>query len=176
MDSFDAFLTWFWNLPTDVPLLPAVYSGYALYFGSAQSRKDSFDSYCALLSRMFLWGVQLGWNAVRLIDMGKEEYASFTHKLCRARLENLDCFLYGELMGELIPVGEVPMVDVKWERDNVGEFKVPAVMSAVWLSDKGKRRAFIVNISGEEQRFKFKVSPNGKTHSVTLPPRTVCVK
>ena len=36
--------------------------------------------------------------------------------------------------------------------------------------------AFIVNISGEEQRFKFKVAPNGKTHSVTLPPRTVCVK
>ena len=29
-DSFDAFLTWFWNLPNDVPLLPAVYSGYAL--------------------------------------------------------------------------------------------------------------------------------------------------
>jgi len=41
-------------------------------------------------------------------------------------------------VGELIPVGEVPMVDVKWEYKDVGEFKVPAVMSAVWLNDKGE--------------------------------------
>ena len=176
MDSFDAFLTWAGNDPKDVPLLPVVYSGYALYFGCAQSRKDSFDSYCALQARMFLWGIQLGWNAARLTDKGKEEYVPFTHKLCRTRLENLDCFLYGELVGELIPVGEVPMVDVKWERDNVGEFKVPAVMSSVWLSDRGERRAFIVNISGEERRFEFKYTPDGKTHSVIIPPRTVCIK
>ena len=99
--------------------------------------------------------------------------APFTLKLCRTRLENLDCFLYGELVGELIPVGEVPMVDVKWEKKDVGEFKVPAIMSAVWLSDKGERRAFIVNISGEERRFEYKFAPNGETHSVTLPPRSV---
>ena len=100
---------------------------------------------------MFLWGIQLGWNGI-IIDKGKQDYVPFTLKLCRTRLENLDCFLYGELVGELIPVGEVPMVDVKWEKKDVGEFKVPAIMSAVWLSDKGERRAFIVNISGEERR------------------------
>ena len=65
------------------------------------------------------------------------------------------------------------MVDVKWEYKDVGEFKVPAVMSAVWLNDMGERRAFIVNISGEERRFEFKVAPDGETHSVTLPPRSV---
>ena len=79
-------------------------------------------------------------------------------------------------MGELIPVGEVPMVDVKWEYKNVGEFKVPAVMSAVWLNDKGERRAFIVNISDNERRFEFKATPNGETHSVALPPRSVMVR
>jgi len=175
MDSFDAFLTWFGNNPNDVPLLPAVYSGYALYFGCSQSRNDSFDSYCALQARSFLWGCQLGWNGTILMDKDKEEFVPFTHKLCRTRLENLDCFLYGELVGELIPVGEVPMVDVKWERDKVGEFKVPAIMSAVWLSDKGERRAFIVNISGDERRFEYKFTPNGETHSVTLSSRSVMV-
>ena len=172
MDSFDAFLTWCEDPPQDVPLLPAVYSGYALYFGSIQSKNDSLDSYCALQARMFLWGFQLGWNGI-LLEKGKEEFASFTRKLCRARLENLDCFLYGELVGELIPVGEVPMVDVKWENRDVCEFKVPAVMSAVWVSDKGKRRAFIVNISDKEQRFEFKTAPDGKTQSVAFPPRSV---
>ena len=76
-------------------------------------------------------------------------------------------------MGELIPVGEVPMVDVKWENRDVCEFKVPAVMSAVWLSGKGERRAFIVNISGEERQFEYKFISNGETHSVTLQPRSV---
>ena len=48
-------------------------------------------------------------------------------------------------------------------------------MSAVWLSDNGRRRAFIVNISDKEQRFDFKTSPDGKAHSVALPPRSVTV-
>lgn len=174
MDSFDAFLACGENTPKDVPLLPAVYSGYALYFGSVESRKDSFDSYCALQARMFLWGFQLGWNGI-LLEKGKEEFASFTRELCRVRLENLDRFLYGELVGELIPVGEVPMVDVKWENKDVSEFKVPAVMSAVWADDIGVCRAFIVNISGEEQRFEFKLNPHSETYSVTLPPRSVMV-
>ena len=93
----------------------------------------------------------------------------------RARLENLDSFLYSELVGALIPVDEVPMVDVKWEYKDVGEFKAPAIMSSVWLNDKGERRAFIVNISGEERQFEFKFTPNGETHSATLPPRSVKV-
>ena len=175
MDSFDAFLTWMENTPKDVPLLPAVYSGYALYFGSIESKNDSFDSYCALQARMFLWGFQLGWSGI-LLGKGKEEFASFTKKLCRARLENLDCFLYGELVGELTPVGEVPMVDVKWEYKDVGEFKAPAIMSSVWLNDKGERRVFIINISAEKRRFEFKATPTGETHSVTLPPRSVMAR
>ena len=173
MDSFDAFLTWFANRPEDVPLLPVVYSGYALYFGCSQSKNDSFDSYCALQARMFLWGCQLGWNGTQLMGKGKEEYAPFTYRLCRARLENLDFFLYGELAGVPISVGEVPMVDVKWERDNAGEFKAPAVMGAIWVNGKGERRVFIVNISGEERQFEYKLAPDGETRSVVVPPRGV---
>ena len=65
-------------------------------------------------------------------------------------------------------------MDAKW--GNAGEFKTPAIMSAVWQSDKGKRRVFIVNTSGDEQQFKFKTTANGKTHSVTLPPRDIMVR
>ena len=173
MDSFDAFLTWMENTPKDVPLLPAVYSGYALYFGSIQSKKDSLDSYCALQSRMFLWGFQLGWSGTLLMNKGKEEYAEFTRKLCRARLDNLDCFLYGELAGELIPIGEVPMVDVKWEYKDVGEFKVPAVSGTVWRNSKGDVCCFAVNISGEEQKIVFRPFGNSDPVSATLPPRSV---
>ena len=173
MDSFDAFLTWIENTPKDVPLLSAVYSGYALYFGSIQSKKDSLDSYCALQARMFLWGFQLGWSGTLLMNKGKEEYVEFTRKLCRARLDNLDCFLYGELVGELIPIGEVPMVDVKWEYKDVGEFKVPAVSGTVWRNSNGEIRSFVANISGEEQKINFRPFGNSDPVSATLPPRSV---
>ena len=175
MDSFDAFLTWCENTPKDVPLLPAVYSGYALYFGSIESKKDTLDSYCALQARMFLWGFQLGWSGTLLMDKGKEEYASFTRKLCRARLDNLGCFLYGELVGELIPVGEVPMVDVKWEYKNVGEFKVPAVFGTVWRGGNGEMCSFVVNISGETQRIRFRPFKGAGSFDVEIPPRSVKV-
>jgi hypothetical protein len=173
MDSFDAFLTWIENTPKDVPLLSAVYSGYALYFGSIQSKKDSLDSYCALQARMFLWGFQLGWSGTLLLDKGKAEYAEFARKLCRARLDNLDCFLYGELVGELIPIGEVPMVDVKWEYKDVGEFKVPAVSGTVWRNSKGDVCCFAANISGVEQKINFRPFGNSDPVSATLPPRSV---
>ena len=175
MDSFDAFLTWSGNKPEDVPLLPAVYSGYALYFGSCQFGNDSLESYCALQARAFLWGCQLGWNQTRLANPGMEKHAEFTHKLCRVRLDNLDFFLYGELLGEVIPAGEVPLVDVKWNRDKVGEFKVPAVFGTVWLSDGGERRAFLVNITGEERRFIGSLGEGGSQIDVTIPPRSVMV-
>jgi hypothetical protein len=176
MDSFDAFLTWFGNRPEDVPLLPAVYSGYALYFGCSQSKNDSFDSYCALHARMFLWGCQLGWNGTLLMDKGKEEYAEFTRKLCRARLDNLDFFLYGELLGEVIPVDEVPMVEVKWNRDKVGEFKVPAVFGTVWRDGNGRRRTFIVNITGEDRRFTAISAKGDSPFAVAVPPRSLVVR
>ena len=172
MDSFDAFLTWWGNNPNDVPLLPAIYSGYALYFGCSQSKSDSLDSYCALNARFFLWGVQLGWTTI-LFGKGREKEVEFTRKLCRVRLDNLDYFLYGELIGEVKPVGEVPMVDVKWDRDKVGGFKVPAVSGTVWRDGRGDRRAFIVNISGDEQRLAVRFSEGGEPSTVVIPPRSV---
>jgi len=172
MDSFDAFLTWWGNSPKQVPFLPAVYSGYALYFGCSQAKSDSLDSYCALNARFFLWGVQLGWTTI-LFEKGREKEVEFTHKLCRARLDNLDYFLHGELLGDVIPAQEVPMVDVKWDRDKVGEFKVPAVMGTVWRNSDGDRRAFIVNISGEERQFAGSFAKGGKQFTVSVPPRSV---
>lgn len=162
------------NNPRQVPFLPAVYSGYALYFGCSQAKSDALESYCALNARFFLWGVQLGWTTI-LFEKGKEKEVEFTHKLCRARLDNLDYFLYGELIGDVIPVDEVPMVDVKWSRDKVGEFKVPAVIGTVWRNGNGDRRAFIVNISGEEQRFRYRLCGEKEPSTIVIPPRDVYV-
>ena len=107
------------------------------------------------------------------MDKGKEEYAPFTYKLCRTRLDHLDYFLYGELIGEIKMLDEVPVVDVEWQRDKVGKFKTPAVIGTIWRNGKGDVCSFAVNISGEELKIRF--CPFGKSDpvSATLPPRSV---
>ena len=182
MDSFDAHLTWFGHAFDDVPVLPAVYSGYAVYFASVEDEKgrDTLDSYCAQQGQDFLWGVQLGWNDPWILDDAHREQLAFTERLCRARVENKDFFLTGELLGELPTPPGMPTVEVQWRRRgnycDGTRFRVPAVRGAVWRDVSGARTClFLVNISGSGQAFAYGDGATGK--SISVPPRqVVCVE
>ena len=177
MDSFDAYLTWFGHAIDEVPLLAAVYSGYAVYFGSVEDDegKDTIDAYCIQQGREFLWGVQLGWNVRWILDEAHKEHLVFTARLCRERIAHKEFFVYGELLGELPISSDVPTVEVSFVRkgylgDN-GPFRLPVVRGAVWRDVAGNRRIFIVNMSGYPQPFTYDDGVNRKT--VMLPPRGV---
>lgn len=175
MDSFDAHLTWFGHAFDDVPVLPAVYSGYAVYFSSMEDAKDSLDSYCAQQGQDFLRGIQLGWTDPWILDDAHKEHLAFTERLCRTRIENKEFFLTGELLGELPTPPDVPTVEVKWQRRgnycDGTRFRMPAVRGAVWRDAAGHRRVFLVNISGKTQTFTYSDGMSRKT--VTLAPRRV---
>lgn len=174
LDSFDAFLTWFAYHPQDVPMLPAVYSGYALFFGSDQSSSDSLDSYCALQGKAFLWGCQLGWNSTWLLRESRKDHLEFTIRLCKERLANLEFLLEGELLGEISLPKDIPMVDISWKREHTGTFKLPAIMGTIWCSGDGRRyRAFFVNISGNEQTFSSSTDLVYEFPSISLPAHAV---
>ena len=79
IDVCDGFLVVTAATVEDVPLLPAVYSGYAVYFGQRQNIDTPFDSAFPLMAREFTWGVVNGWNAgwksvVRVRDMGRDVF------------------------------------------------------------------------------------------------------
>ena len=175
MDSFDAHLTWFGHAYDDVPVLPAVYSGYTVYFSSMESEKDSFDSYCAQQGQDFLWGCQIGWTDPWILDDAHKEHLAFTARLCRERIAHKEFFLEGELLGELPTPPELPTVEVKWNRRgnycDGTRFRMPAVRGAVWRDRKGRRYVVLVNISGDTQTFTYGTGAAQKT--VTLPPRSV---
>ena len=177
MDSFDAYLTWFGHAIDEVPLLAAVYSGYAVYFGSVEDDegKDTIDAYCIQQGREFLWGVQLGWNVRWILDEAHREYLAFVARLCRERVAHKEFFVYGELLGDLPISSDVPTAEVAFERygylGDKGPFHVPVVSGMVWRDPAGNRRAFIVNVSGNSQTFTYDYGANHKT--VTLPPRSV---
>lgn len=72
-----------------------------------------------------------------------------------------------------IDYSNVPEEEVEWHRDKVGKFKTSAVIGTVWRNDRGQHRAFIVNISGEEQKIRFLPFGRSIPLTVTLPPRSV---
>ena len=176
MDSFDAHLTWFGHAYDDVPMLPAIYSGYAVYFSSVSDKKDSLDSFCAQQGRDFIFGCQLGWNDPWILDDAHREHLAFVERLCRERIAHKDFFLTGELLGELPTPEGLPTVDVKWNRIGMYYdstfFKMPAVLGAVWRDFEGTRRyTVLVNISGDEQTFTYDGGAGRKT--ITISPRSV---
>ena len=175
MDSFAAHLTWFGHAFDDVPVLPAVYSGCTVYFGSVEDANDTLDSYCAQQGQDFLWGIQLGWNDPWMFDENHKEHLEFTARLCRERVAHKDFFLEGELLGELPLPPDMPTVEVQWKRRcnycNNSRFRMPAVRGAVWRDVNGRSRVFLVNISGAAQTSVYIDGMERKP--VALPPRSV---
>ena len=176
IDSFDAFLAWFARTPYDVPMLPAVYSGYTVYFSSPQDAKDTLDAYCAMQGRDFLWGCQLGWNSNWPFNGAHKEHLAFTLRLCRERLAHKDFFVYGELLGE-IPMGgtrscaSIPLIEGTWNRKPACHFRLPPAMGTLWQARDGRRLACIVNVSGKELRVTCQLG--GTDRTLTLAPRSV---
>ena len=172
VDSFDAFLVWVGREPDDVPFLPAVYSGYAVYFGCPRHWKDSLDAYCALNGRDFLWGCQLGWSGNDLLKDERAGELEFTLRLCRMRLLHKDFFVYGELLGELPKPQGMPMVRARLNGGKKPVLNLPAVMGTVWSDFSGKRKcAFLVNVTGETQTYVGEIG--GSQRAIAMEPRSV---
>lgn len=159
MDRIDGYLAWIDRFQEDVPLLPAVYSGYTIYFTSPQSSQDSLDAFCAAQARDFLWGCQLGWNDPWILQAAQREKQRFQYDLCRYRLAAKDFMVYGQLLGELHPQTEVPMATHLWHRNRPHTAHVPEVMGTVWRDSAGRLAVVVVNASGSPRRLSFSIDP-----------------
>jgi hypothetical protein len=100
----------------------------------------------------FLYGSQLGWVDPTLLmkDEAKAE-AAFLKELMTMRKAQHDVFYGGRYINDYIPGGDNPKVDV------VGfKGKQNVVQGSEWLSTKGKRVLYLVNMDNAD-------------HTVTLP-------
>jgi len=126
---------------------------------------------CAV-GRDFLWGCQLGWNSDWPFDAKHKEHLSFTLRLCRERLSHKDFFLYGELLGELPTPPGMPIVSGTWKRKPACRFRLPAAMGTIWRARDGRRLVCLVNVSGNEQPFTYRLD-GAPARTLMLPPRSV---
>jgi hypothetical protein len=157
MDVIDGCLAWNPRHQEDVPLLPAVYSGYTVYFTSPQAEQDTVDAFCAAQARDFLWGSQLGWNGSWILREAHSEKQKFQYALCRYRQAAKEFLVYGQLLDEVRPLSAVPEAAQVWNRNQPHTARLPVVMATLWKDASGRLAVFVVNTSGTPQSFDFNV-------------------
>lgn len=198
MDVCDGHLVVTRVTAEDVPFFPAVYSGYAIYFGIRQNvRATAYDQVFTIMGREFLWGLINGWNwdwptQDRKIDPRNAEAARlFALAHSRAR----DFLVYGSLEGDFIPLSPVKKRPFEWKMFWRGEYcekgEIPELAGTWWRSADGNRKAlFVVNMTDSEQTARFMAPPgfgravqqledvssitrHGGEYAIKVPPRQV---
>ncbi|MBN2449099.1 MAG: hypothetical protein JXR77_01840 [Lentisphaeria bacterium] len=159
MDTIDAYLAWNPRYENDVPLLPAVYSGYTVYFTSPQAAEDDLDAFAAAQGRDFLWGCQLGWNGNWLLRPEHRDKLEFQLDLCQLRLAGREFMVFGELLGEIEPLDPVPHHSVVWNRTERHTARTPQVRGTLWRSRHGRLGVFLVNAAAEPRRLRYDLTP-----------------
>ena len=151
---FEGFLTWSPNMDSDVPLLPAIYSGYCTTFACRTNPNYTMEAFRAAQGRTFLWGGQGGWEQEWIL---LDHYAAkfdFLVKLAEIRGGALEFFSDGELLGEVKNLAEAPTLALKWERwGKPIDVKFPAVQATLWRAPSGAELVAIVNYSDKPQTF-----------------------
>jgi hypothetical protein len=200
MDVCDGHLVVTRITAEDVPFFPAVYSGYAMYFGNRQNvRGQSYDEVFTIMGREFLWGMINGWNwdwptQDRKIDPRNGEAAKmFAVAHSRAR----DFLVYGSLQGDFKPSAPVAKRAFDWKMRWRGEYhekgEMPVLPGTWWLNaDKTEKALFLVNMTDGDQSARFaapagfgKISKRdfqnasivrtGGEYTVKVPPRQVAI-
>lgn len=159
MDTIDAYLAWNPRYDTDVPLLPAVYSGYTIYFTSPQDPADDLTAFAMAQGRDFLWGCQLGWNGDWLLAPEHQPKLAFELDLCRMRLAAKDFMLFGELLDEIRPRSPVPALTTVWRRSTPHPATLPSIQGTLWRARDGRLAVFLVNYSDRPGAIDYEVQP-----------------
>lgn len=148
VDAFDGFELWCPNSEEDLPMIPAVYSGYAIFYGGQTSSSYTLDAFRATQGRNFLWGEQTGYTDAWVLKDENKEKLDFLIRLAEVREANAEFLIDGELMGEVGNRADAGVLDVVWKVWGVEtHVKLPPVMATRWRSLDGKELIAVANLS-----------------------------
>lgn len=164
-DCMDAFLTWEPPDDSQIPMVSAVYGGYALCYGSPMNLDLDDRIFMAVQARDFLWGRQVGWMGFKLFD--SPEYRlklEWLKKIGAVRMLAHKYLTYGEFMGMLEFGSTVDSVSGVWAppgaltgREITGSS--PLVMGALWRAEDGSLGVFLVNCLDRRYDCEFRLDP-----------------
>ena len=131
--------------------MPAVYSGYTIYFTSTFSWEDAEGAYQATLNRDLIWGSQMSWMGPELFYLQREKF-NYLVKLVQLHQVSTDFFVTGELLGEIPLCSPEDTVTYTWLHLKPHEATLPAMQSAVWRDFEGKRLLLAVANHSDQER------------------------
>jgi hypothetical protein len=153
-DLFDGFLVWGPNVGNDVPLTPAVYSGYMSPFACRMLRDVTDQAFFAMQARSFLWGAQTGWEHPWILEDKYRNRLEFLFKLVEKRRSALEFFADGEFLGPVenrVIYEPLKFTVIRWGRKPSVE--IAPVMASEWRSPSGRHMIAVVNASATTRRF-----------------------
>jgi hypothetical protein len=153
-DLFDGFLVWGPNVGNDVPLTPAVYSGYMSPFACRVLRDVTDQAFFAMQARSFLWGAQTGWEHPWILEDKYRNRLEFLFKLVEKRRSALEFFADGEFIGPVenrVKYEPLKFTVIRWTKKPAVE--IAPVMASEWRSPSGRRMIAVVNATATPRRF-----------------------
>lgn len=135
MDGIDAFLTWTHRNENTIPMMPVVYAGYTIFFGSPESiEKLSDHDWRMAQGQEFLWGCQNGWMGLDLLKPEHERKAAYFKQLGKYHVAGKKFLVYGELV-DLIA------------HEKRSDFRdIPFMQGAVWKAEDNTLGVFLANL------------------------------
>lgn len=138
MDNVDGLLIWVPRDDHEVPMTTAVYGGYTLYFASNHAFDFGDPSYCLCQARDFVWGSQLGWDNVGILEPAHAAKLEFLSRLAKLRAKAKDLLVYGELVECVPPQDDIPDIEGTWNTmKGDAPVKLKAVQAALWRAPDG---------------------------------------
>jgi len=152
MDLIHGFLIGaLYRADNEVPLMQAVYSGYANTFGNLESKCDSIGAWSLIQGNSFVWGVTPGWNKPRLLlEAGQETELALSVNTAKYRMAATEYLVYGELVGE-VPITETTEVTKNVYRFNDEACTAPidtitsrTAIGSIWRTADGNNLGIVV--------------------------------
>ncbi len=135
MDGLDELLVVTERSKFSIPVLPAVYSGYTIYFGSREGALEqlSDEEWALEMGRDFVWGCQNGWFGFNLLLPEHEQKRAYLRTLAHARVAGVKYLVEGELVGLLDDGSRSAYQDVA------------CVQGSVWKAEDGSLGIVLAN-------------------------------
>ena len=138
----------------DVPMIPAVYSGYAIFYGGSTSASYTIEAFRASEGRNFLWGMQTGYADGWILAENQVDKLEYSIRLAELRTANADFFMDGELVEEIQNLAKADALKVVWKIWGPEvEVSVPPVMATRWRNPSGAELVAVANFSDRRQPF-----------------------
>jgi hypothetical protein len=160
MNGAEGYLTWAPPIGMEIPMMPAVYSGYAVYIGSPTAPHITEQAFVAAQARAFTWGCQNGWMAPNLHrDPAHQGKMAYLKRIAQYHVAANKFFTYGELLNLLPPSAPVGTVTVKWPDYKAMDqpVELPSVLGALWRAQDGHLGVVLCNITDEPAAYPYAV-------------------